>query len=105
MNRITRHPHRVDSRIHTPGRNHRAADPDEPEDTGDPWEGIPKRDRIDIGLALLGVYCQPNTPLTLEEIAGWCGCSYQAIRMIQESALRKLRVRLGPEFRQILNEL
>lgn len=105
MKRVTRHPHRVDSHIYTPGRSRRNPSFPEPEDQSDPWEGIPKRQRIDIGLALLGVYCQPSTPYTLEEIAGWCGCSHQAIRMIQESALRKLRARLEPEFRELLKTL
>lgn len=54
-----------------------------------------KRQRLDLGLALLQLVCIPNVPLTCDDIALWCGCSWQRIWQIEQRALRKLRKKLS----------
>lgn len=49
--------------------------------------------RIDLGLAILST--RPRKRRTLEEIAAWCDCHNTAIRRIEKTALRKLRLRVA----------
>lgn len=67
-----------------------------------------KRDRADLGAALLQRRCIPGNPLPLEDIAVWMGISRERVRQIQDNGLRKIRLRLlysGPAGRKIWNEL
>jgi len=59
--------------------------------------GPEKTARIALGLALLHRYCKPGVELTHDDIAAWAGCSVAAIYLIEQRALRKLRVMLGRE--------
>ncbi len=49
-----------------------------------------KRQRIDLGLALLGRVAEPRTAYDAAEIAAWCNCSRQRISQIELTALRKV---------------
>ena len=60
--------------------------------------------RIDLGLALLSVL-NVGEPLLLEDIAAWCGCSPSAVSLIEQRALRKIRVRLKFRDRALCAEL
>jgi len=53
-----------------------------------------KTARIDLGLALLAVAAKPGSELTHQDIAAWCGCTRDAIYLIEKSVLRKLANRL-----------
>ena len=64
-----------------------------------------KTANIDLGLAILSVLANPGEPLTLDDIAAWCGCSRQAIENIERRALKKLRNALFFTDRQTWNEL
>lgn len=67
-----------------------------------------KRERSDLGAALLQRRCIPGVPLPLEDIAAWMGISRERVRQIQENGLRKIRLRLlysGPEMRQLWDAL
>ena len=59
--------------------------------------GAEKSRRIDLGLAILEVITPPGVPLSQAEISVYCGCTSEAIRMIEFRALRKVRRRLGAE--------
>lgn len=63
---------------------------------GHEWQagGSKGGERIDLGLALLGVLRKPGETLTLDDIAPWCGCSRSALWAIEQSAMRKVRQRL-----------
>jgi DNA-directed RNA polymerase sigma subunit (sigma70/sigma32) len=47
---------------------------------------------IDLGLAIIAARSCP--PHTHEELAAYCGVSWQAIRNIEQRALKKLRLKL-----------
>jgi len=49
---------------------------------------------IDLGLSILSAIAVPGVSYTYDEIAAFCGCSWQAIQHIEEKALRKIRIRL-----------
>lgn len=49
--------------------------------------------QLDLGLALLSARRKPTETLEIRDIAAWCGCSGQNIRLIEWRALRKLRAR------------
>lgn len=49
--------------------------------------------RIDLGLALLSLVVKRGVPLTCDDIAAWCGCSANAIRMLEKRALKNLHKR------------
>lgn len=49
--------------------------------------------QLDLGLALLEVARKPGEPLEVRDIAAWCGCTGQNIRLIEWRALRKLKAR------------
>lgn len=53
-----------------------------------------KSARINLGLALLRVANEHGSPLDCQDIASWCGCSWQNIHQIEQRALRRLRNRL-----------
>lgn len=61
-----------------------------------PLSGLAKKQRIDLGLDI-ALASGVRGPLTLGEIATWCGCTTQAISLIEQRALRKLRMRLSRE--------
>ena len=53
-----------------------------------------RRDRIDLGLAILSAVRVPGVRYTRVEIAAFCGCTPQGIAVIERKALRKLQKRL-----------
>ena len=60
------------------------------------WDqGRPRREHIDLGLALLSMVRKPDVPLSRDDIAAWCECSPQAIHHIEQRALAKMRVKLS----------
>ena len=54
-----------------------------------------KKPQIDLGLALLSMRAKRGVPLSHIDIAAWCDCSKAAIRAIEQSALKKVKLRLG----------
>jgi DNA-directed RNA polymerase sigma subunit (sigma70/sigma32) len=51
-------------------------------------------ERFDLGLALLSIANRDGDermPLSLAEIAAWCGCSKATVHKIEQAALEKLR--------------
>lgn len=50
-----------------------------------------KTERIDLGMELLLLARGPNQTFSHFEIAAWCGCTGQAIRRIEQEALKRLR--------------
>ena len=56
--------------------------------------GRPRRERIDLGLALLSLARRPGVQFTNDEIAAWAGCTEMNIRRIERRALRKVRAAL-----------
>ena len=75
-----------------------------------PVQGLVKRHRIDLGLALFSRYALPGVCYSCDDIALWCGCSNAAIHSIECRALRKLRRRLqdrqgGRLWRELMTEL
>lgn len=46
--------------------------------------------RINLGIAIMHA-TRDERPLSLREIAAYCGCSWQAIWHIEQKAMRKLR--------------
>ena len=50
--------------------------------------------RIDLGLAIARMHARPGVPMSLCELAEFCGCTDSYILMIEKRALRKLRLRL-----------
>ena len=62
-----------------------------------------RKARTDLGLALLSLIAKPGVPLSQEDIAAWCGCSRTTIYLIEKSALKKMRHRLGPECAAMLD--
>lgn len=55
---------------------------------------IEKRDRIDLGLALMRRRAKPGAVFTTAEIAIYCGCTMQAIQHIERNAIRSVRPKL-----------
>ena len=51
----------------------------------------PKTERTNLGLELLSIAALPKASFTYSEIAAWCGCSPEAIRIMEWKALRRLR--------------
>ena len=51
---------------------------------------------LDTGLRTLTSTQQTGQTYTTREIAAACGCDKETIRLIQRSAIKKLRARLGP---------
>jgi len=47
---------------------------------------------IDLGLAISGCHVRRGVGLSYKEIAAFCGCSWQNIWLIEQRALRRLRV-------------
>ncbi|ACB76662.1 hypothetical protein [Opitutus terrae] len=56
--------------------------------------GLAKTARIDLGLQLLQLAAKPGTSFTLHEIALWCGCTRDAVLLIEQKALKKVRTRI-----------
>src|SRR5690349_9278796 len=69
-----------------------------------PLLGTAKRERIELGLALLAARAPKGVGHTSREIAAWCGCSVQAIQQIEKRALAKLKAKLGAVAAQLDNE-
>lgn len=67
--------------------------------------GKAKTNRIDLGLAILSAIALPDVRYTLAEIAAFCGCSSNAIYLIEQRALRKLKRRMQWETDLALKEL
>jgi hypothetical protein len=61
------------------------------QDPDAPAKGEDKTRRIDLGLALLHRRAIPGVSYGPDEIAWWCGCTDQAIRNIEQRALKKIR--------------
>jgi hypothetical protein len=49
--------------------------------------------RIDLGLDIMRTIALPNMEYSGSEIAAFCGCSQQRIHQIEQTALKKLRMR------------
>jgi DNA-directed RNA polymerase sigma subunit (sigma70/sigma32) len=60
-------------------------------DTDQEEKELSKSRRIDLGLAVLSVLREPGKLYSLAEIAAWCDCTHEAIRVIEEKAMKKLR--------------
>jgi hypothetical protein len=60
---------------------------------------------IDLGLALLHNRAIPGVPLTLTDIAAWCGCTMGGVWIIENRALQKLRRALHLRGNSELQEL
>ena len=62
---------------------------------------------ITLGIAISGATLAPGKTRTLAEIAAFCGCTKECIRLIERSALRKLRNRIlfDPARRDLFAEL
>lgn len=73
------------------------------------WERVSRQRsktiRIDAGLALLSLVSKRNEPLTLDDIAAWCDCSRERVRQIEESALKKIRMRLNKDELELVAHL
>ena len=54
-----------------------------------------QRTEIDLGLAVAAVVNPPENRCTLREIADVCGCSGEAVRMIEARAIRNMRRRFN----------
>lgn len=55
--------------------------------------GQMRRERIDLGLAILSVVGVPGVRYSYEEIAAFAGCTDANIYLIEQGALKKLRKR------------
>lgn len=66
-------------------------------------KSLEKSERVNLGLALLSLAARPGVPLTLEDIAAWCGCHKNAIYLIEQNALKKLRK--SPALKILLNDI
>lgn len=53
-----------------------------------------KLDRIALGLAISACSMEPGQTRNLNEMAAFCDCTREAIRRIESSGLRKMRLRL-----------
>jgi hypothetical protein len=62
-------------------------------------------ERTDLGLAILSCLVRPGEPLACEDIAAFCGCSWQYIWQIEQRALRKMRDRLQHRYGVTRDEL
>jgi hypothetical protein len=60
-------------------------------DTDVPKHGSGKKDRVDLGMALLEIFRRPGATFTRQDIAVWCGCTDAAIFMLERRVLRKVR--------------
>jgi len=68
--------------------------------------GQRKTERVNLGLELLMILAQPGKQLTQEDIAAWCGCTKDAVYMMEREALKKVRTRLGfGEYRKLGKEI
>lgn len=62
-------------------------------------QGLARQRRVDLGLALLSVARKPGVELSCRDIAAWCDCSEEAVRLILQKALQKLHFKLkGSQF-------
>lgn len=69
---------------------------------------VARRQRVDLGLALLCIAAIPGRPLTRRDLAAWCDCTSAGIHRLEQQALRKLanRIRFGsPRERELLEYL
>lgn len=55
----------------------------------------PKGIEIDLGLAIAGATLPPGQILDTSEIASYCGCTRQAIHVIEKRAITKIRAALA----------
>jgi hypothetical protein len=62
----------------------------ETRDEAVPHVGNRKRERVDLGLAILQCVALPGENFTLQDIAAWAGCTREAIYQIERSARRKI---------------
>lgn len=53
-----------------------------------------KAARIDLGLAIARRHARPGVPMSLCQLAEFCGCTDARIQQIEKAALRKVRLRL-----------
>jgi hypothetical protein len=61
----------------------------------DLWE------QIDEGLERALEDAQPGIPMSLEEISEYCGISRQAVHQMEQRALKKIRPKLKPLYKEI----
>lgn len=50
-----------------------------------------KTRRVNLGLAISGATLEPGKTRTLREIAAFCDCHWNAIYLIEQKAMKKLR--------------
>jgi DNA-directed RNA polymerase specialized sigma24 family protein len=59
-----------------------------------PRQGRAKKERVDLGLALLSLRAKPGSTFTLQEIALWCGCTRDAVMQMEKRALKRVANKL-----------
>ena len=71
------------------------------------FEGIdrPAGFRVNLGLAISACSCRLGEPRSLQEIAYFCDCTREAIRIIEARALMKIRNKLQFGDVQLWNDL
>lgn len=68
----------------------------------------PKKESIDLGLAVAAAVRRPGQCFTVEDLADICACSPQRISQLQARALRNLRralERSGVDWRRVMHDL
>jgi hypothetical protein len=58
-----------------------------------------KTQRIDLGLAILSALAAPRATFDQPDIAAFCGCTPAMIGHIEARALRRLREKVGTQFK------
>lgn len=66
--------------------------------------GRDKSRRIDLGLDLARMHSRFGSPMSVYEIAEWCGCSATRIQEIERQALIKIRKRLAMQKNSTLRQ-
>lgn len=74
---------------------------DEPENK---TSNLAKRERADLGLAILCAMVRPGVTLSRPEIAAWMDCTMQAVDKIEKRAMKKIANRLLFRERALLAE-
>ncbi|WP_157837110.1 hypothetical protein [Geminisphaera colitermitum] len=65
----------------------------ETRDSSVPEKGTGKRERMSLGLELLLMRARKGVPLSFHDIAAWCGCTKESVRLIEAKALKRVRMR------------
>jgi hypothetical protein len=68
---------------------------------------MPRKNNIDLGLAVLAAIRAPHETISCRAIAAACDCSWQNIHQIERKAMRRCRERLrrewGLSYDQLIN--